>query len=95
MTREEYFRRLQAPFDWKLEPEEEEVAVRMAKQHGGQVVMKAWHAFQKENPLRTFAEFESRFEEYRHAADPMPSLTEMFQEQLRKQKAAMVSWNKP
>lgn len=88
MKREEYFRRLQAPFDWDLEADEQEIAVRMAKEHGGETVLKAWHAFQSRNPCSTFGEFEGRFEEYKNADGPAQlSLSAMFEEHLKKRRS--------
>ncbi len=88
MKREEYFRRLQAPFDWELESDEQEVAVRMAREHGGEAVLKAWHAFQAHNPCSTFGEFEGRFEEYRNAeGGTQLSLSAMFEEHLKKRRS--------
>jgi len=80
----EYLARLQEPFYWDLSLTEQEIAVRMAKQHGGETVMKAWHAFQRFHPLAGFDEFEKYFDEYRYVADQSLSLTAMFAEHLQK-----------
>ncbi len=58
MKRDEYFSHLQEPFDWELEEFEKEIAVRLAEEHGGEKVLRAWHEFQKDYPLNSFADFE-------------------------------------
>lgn len=61
MSAQRYFRELQAPFDWQLEPAEKEIAIELARAHGARVVIPAWHEYQKRSPLSTFAEFRDWF----------------------------------
>lgn len=71
MTRSEFIAVLQEPFDWDLPPDETDLACELAKKHGGQAVVKAWHQYQKEQPCRTMQEFREWYEGPQPAAEPV------------------------
>ena len=89
MKRDEYFDRLQEPFDWELEEYEKDIAVRLAKKHGGENVLRAWHEFQKDYPLNNFADFEKLSDKYFDFVNgETVSLTAMFEEEIRQKELA-------
>ena len=63
MRVEQYIELLQKPYDWDLQEEEKEIAVRMAREFGGRRILHAWHEFQEEAPLDGFDRFEKWFRE--------------------------------
>lgn len=64
ISRETFFRLIDNCYMWDLMPSEKQLAVEMAQEYGGQVILKNWEEYQELFPGMSFFRFEKWFQTF-------------------------------